>query len=78
MVGSGGGLGENPAEVEERVGSVVANLLDDGMDDSTAPAGIGSANEHPVLVAKFGGANSIFGEVVLKLDFAVSEAGLQV
>jgi hypothetical protein len=46
-------------------------LLDEGVEDCAAPAGVFAADEHPVLVPKFGGADGIFGEVVVELDLSV-------
>jgi len=40
-------LFKHPLEVSERVGSVAADLLDEGVDDRAAPAGVLAADEHP-------------------------------
>ena len=46
---------KHPIEVGERVSPVAADLFDEGVDDRTAPAGVLTADEHPVLVTEFGG-----------------------
>ena len=55
-----------------------ADLLNEGVDDGAAPAGVGSAYEHPVLMAEFGRSYGIFGEVVVYFNLPVFEAWLQV
>jgi hypothetical protein len=57
---------------------VAADLFDEGVDDGTAPAGFFTANEHPIIHAYLGGANGVFGEVVIKFDLPVEEAGFEV
>lgn len=69
---------EDPLEPGEGIDSVAADLLDEGVDDRAAPAGVLCADEHPVLVAEFGGTDGVFGEVVVELDLAVEEAGFEV
>ncbi len=71
-------LFEDPLEPGEGVGSVAADLLDEGVDDGAAPAGVRAADEHPVLVAEFGGADGVFRQVVVEFDPAVQEAGFEV
>ena len=66
---------EYPLEVGERVATVAADLLDEGVDDGAAPASVLAADEHPVLVAELGGPDGVFGKVVVELDLAVHEAG---
>jgi len=56
---------------------VAAELLNEGVNDGAAPAGVLATDEHPVLVAELGGADGVFGEIVIKLDLAVEEAGLK-
>jgi len=43
-------LFEDPLEVGEWIRSVAAHLLDEGVDNRTAPAGFLAADEHPVLM----------------------------
>ena len=71
-------LFEDPLKVGEWIRSVAAHLLDECVDDRTAPAGVLAADEHPVLVAELGGADRVFGEVVVELDLPVHEAGFEV
>jgi hypothetical protein len=69
---------EDPLEVGVGIRSVAADLLDEGVDDGAAPAGVFAADEHPVLVAELSGVDGVFGEVVVELDLAVDEAGFEV
>ena len=39
-----------------------------------APAGVLAADEHPILVAELGGADGVFGEIIVELNLAVDEA----
>ena len=57
---------------------MAADLLDEGIDDGTAPAGFLGSDEHPILRAEFGGADRSFGVVVVKLDLSVEEARFKV
>jgi hypothetical protein len=54
------------------------DLLDEGVNHRTAPAGLVVADEHPVLHAELGRADGVFGEVVVPLDLPVEEARLEV
>ena len=69
---------KHPFEVGEGICPVAADLLYEGVEDRAAPAGVFAADEHPVLVPKFGGADGIFGEVVVELDLSVEETRLEV
>ena len=71
-------LFEDPLEVGERVRSVAAHLLDEGVNDRAAPAGVLTADEHPILVTELGGADGVFGEIIVELDLAVHEAWFEV
>jgi hypothetical protein len=71
-------LAEDTLEVGEGVLAVTADLLDEGVDHRTAPAGFLVSDEHPVLSAELGGADGVFGEVVVELDPPVEEAGFKV
>ena len=53
-------LAEYPLEVGEGVCAVAADVLDEGVDDGAAPSGVLAADEHPVFVAEFGGADGVF------------------
>jgi hypothetical protein len=44
-------LFKHPLKIGERVGLVAADLFDEGVDDRTAPAGVLTANQHPVHVS---------------------------
>ncbi len=70
-------LVEDPLEVGKGIFPVNADLLDEGVDYGTAPAGFFTSDEHPVLVAELERANRVLGVVVIKLDLAVHEARLE-
>ena len=42
---------EHPLEVGVGICATAADLLDKGVDDCTAPAGVFASDEHPVFVA---------------------------
>lgn len=65
---------EHPLEVGVGICASAADLLDKGVDDGTAPAGVFAAYEHPVLVAEFGGADRVFYGVIIEVDMAVFKA----
>ena len=69
---------KHPLEVGEGIGPMAADLLDEGVEDCAAPTGVFATDEHPVLVPEFGGADRIFGEVVVELDLSVEETRLEV
>ena len=69
---------KHPFEVGEGIGPMAADLLNEGVEDRAAPAGVFAADEHPVLVPELGGADGIFGEVVVELDLSVEETRLEV
>ena len=71
-------LAEDPLEVGEGILAVTPDLLDEGVNHRTAPAGLVVADEHPVLHAELGRADGVFGEVVVPLDLPVEEARLEV
>lgn len=54
---------------------MAAHLLDEGVDDRAAPAGLLAADEHPVLVIEFCGTDGVFRQIVVELDLALHEAG---
>jgi len=70
-------LVEDPLEPGEEILAVAAELLDEGVDDGAAPAGVLAADEHPILVAELGGTDGVFGEIVVELDLAVEETGFE-
>ena len=57
---------------------MAADSFDHCVDDRAPPAGVFSADEHPVFHAELGGADCVLGEVVVELDPSVFEAGLEV
>ena len=59
-------LFKHPLEVGERVGTMHADLLDEGVDHGTAPVDVFATDEHPVLVAQFGGADRVFWSIPLR------------
>ena len=61
-------LFEDPLEVGEGIGSVAAHLLDEGVNDRTAPTGFLAADEHPVLVTQLGGPDGVFGQIMPRPD----------
>jgi hypothetical protein len=71
-------LFEDPFKVGEGIEAMTTHLLDEGVDDSAAPASAFVADEHPVLHSEFGRANRSFGVVVIELDLAVHKAGFKV
>ena len=66
-------LGSSPRSLRRRGLAVTPDLLDESVDDGTAPADVFAANEHPVFVTQLGGPDGVFGEVVVELDLAVDE-----
>jgi len=62
-------LSKHPFEVAIGIGSVGAHLLDKGVDDRTAPAGVLASYEHPVLMAELGRADRHSGQVSLLSPF---------
>lgn len=69
---------ENPFKVGVGIIPVAADLLDEGVDDGAAPAGVLAADKHPVLHSELGRTNRPFGEVIIELDLAVFKARLKV
>ena len=69
---------EDPFEVGKGIRAVAADLLDEGVNDRTAPAGVLAADEHPVLVAELARADRIFDEIIIQLNLPVDEAGFEV
>ena len=57
---------------------MAADLLDEGVDHRRAPAGVLAADEHPILMAELGGADCVFGEIIIELNMPVHQAGFEV
>ncbi len=72
-VGGGGQAGEDVAQIGIRIEATLAATLDDGVEDGAAFAGLGFADEEPVLFAEGGGADGVFYQVLIDLDAAVVE-----
>ena len=70
-------LSKHPFEVAIGIGSMGAHLLDKGVDDRTAPAGVLASDKHPVLMAKFGRPDRVLHAVVVEVDPAVLKTRLQ-
>jgi hypothetical protein len=68
---------EDPFEAGMGIEAMAADLFDEGVDDGTSPAGFFTPNELPIVHANLGGANGVFGEVVVELDLPVEEAGFE-
>jgi hypothetical protein len=52
-------LFEDSFKIGKGVCLVAADLLNEGVDDGAPPSGMLAANEHPVFVAEFGGADGV-------------------
>ncbi len=65
---------KHPLEVGIRICASAADLLDKGVDDGTAPAGVFTSDEHPVFGPELGGANRVFHGVIIEVDMAVFKA----
>ena len=72
-VGHRGEPGEHVAQVGVGIDAAAAATLDNGVEDGAALAGIGIAQEQPVLLSKSGRSNRVFHEVVVDLDSAIFE-----
>ena len=64
-VGHRGKPGEHVAQVGVGIDAAAAATLDNGVKDGAALAGIGIAEEQPVLFSKSGRPNGVFHEVVV-------------
>ena len=60
-----------------RADTTSATAFDDRVDDGAALAGVGSSDEHPVLLSEGCGADGVFGIVVIYLNLAYFEIELQ-
>jgi hypothetical protein len=72
-LGHRGKPGEHVAQVGAGIDAAAAATLDNGVKDGAALAGIGIAQEQPVLFPKSGGPNAVFHEVAVYLDSAIFE-----
>ena len=72
-VGHRGKPGEHVAQVGVRIDAAAAATLDNGVEDGAALAGIGIAQEQPVLLTESGRPDGVFHEVVVYLDSAIFE-----
>jgi hypothetical protein len=67
-VGHRGKPGEHVAQVGVGIDATAAATLDNGVEDGTALAGIGIAQEQPVLFSKGSWPNGVFDQVIVYLD----------
>ena len=72
-VGRGGEAGEDVAEIGVGIEAAAAAAFHDGVENGSALAGFGGAEEEPVLLVDRGGADGVFAEVIVDLDAAVAE-----
>lgn len=84
--GEGGGVGEfcqgwQPGQHVGQIGPGIdaeaAAVLHHGVEDGGFPAGVLATDEEPVLRSELGRTNGVLDEVVVDLDAAVREVGLQ-
>ncbi|MEI9999169.1 MAG: hypothetical protein WDO13_08335 [Verrucomicrobiota bacterium] len=61
------------AQVGEGIDSTTAATFDDGVEDGTAFAGLGFADEQPILFPKGGGGGSRFRPGLVDFDASVVE-----
>ena len=61
-----------------RADATSATAFDDRVDDGAALAGVGSSDEHPVLLSEGCGADGVFGIVVIYLNLACFEIDFKV
>jgi len=64
-------------EIGEWVHLEFATVLDESVDDGTAPAGVFCSDEEPVLGTELERSHGIFREVVVDLDFANMEVDFE-
>jgi len=74
----GGQTGEDVLEVFSRVDPQAAAVLDEGVDDGGFFSGVLGTDEEPVLGSELGGPDGVLNEVVVDLDTAVVQVGLEV
>ena len=74
----GGQAGEDVFEIVTRIDPETAAVLDEGVDDGGFFASMLGTDEEPVLGSELGGPDGVFDEVVVDLDTAVAQIGLEV
>lgn len=72
-VGHGGQSGEGVTKIGKGIEAAPPARFDDRVEDGTAFARFGVADEEPVLLPHGGGADGIFDEVVVDLQAAILE-----
>ena len=60
-----------------RIDAAAAATLDNGVKDGAALAGVGIAEEQPVLFAQSGRSNGVFHEVIVDLETTIFEIDTQ-
>ena len=60
-----------------RIDAAAAATLDNGVKDGAALAGVGIAEEQPVLLSEGGRSNGVFHEVVVELEATIFEIDTQ-
>ena len=60
-----------------RIDAAAGATLDNGVKDGAALAGVGIAEEQPVLLSDGGRSNSVFHEVVVELEAPIFEIDTQ-
>jgi hypothetical protein len=66
-------LGEDVAQVSGGIKPAPTAAFDDGVENGATLAGVGLADEQPVLFSEGGGADGIFHQVLVDLDAAIAE-----
>ena len=74
----GGQAGEDVFEVVPRIDVEATAVFDKGVNDGGFLAGVLGSDEEPVPGPELGGADGVFNEVVVDLDAAVGQIGLEV
>src|SRR6476646_11537953 len=76
-LGGAGQPGEKIMEVGPGIDATAFAARDDAVNYGTPPTGIGMTNEEKVLLSNGARANGVFGEIVVDLQTAVLQIGLQ-
>jgi hypothetical protein len=77
LIGHLGQASQHVTQIRQRVFAVALAGDDNRVNDRTALAGVGMANEQPVLLSDSRGPNRIFDEVVVQPGLPVVEMGSQ-
>lgn len=77
LVGQVGQSGEHVAEVGVGLDATPTAAFDDGVNDRATFAGVGFADEQPVLFSQGSGPDRVFDQIVVGLDAAVVQEHLQ-